>query len=94
VHLLLETLWFGVLPVELLSEIAPIIFPSPDLSSHRVLQGFEAIKEEFIPSLDHSNWEVRIVREETSHTAEGIRWSSVLLGVQLEEPFGILDLHL
>jgi hypothetical protein len=69
----LETLWFGGLPVELFSKIAHIFFPSPDLSSHRVLQRFEAIREEVVLSLDHSSQEVRIVRERASHTTEGIQ---------------------
>jgi hypothetical protein len=84
----------GVFQLSYFSEIAHILFPSPDLSSHRFLQRFEAIREEVVPSLDHSSWEVRIVREGTSHTTEDIRWSSMLLGVQLEEAFGSLDIHL
>jgi hypothetical protein len=84
----------GVFQFSYCSEIAHIFLPSLDLSSHRVLKRFEAIREEVVPSLDNSSWEVRIVREGTSHTAKGIRWSSVLLGVQLGEAYGSLDLHL
>jgi hypothetical protein len=76
------------------SKTTHIFLPSPDLSSHRVLQRFEAIREEAVLSLDYSSQEVRIQPERASHTAEGISWTSVLLGVQLGEAFGSLDLHL
>jgi hypothetical protein len=71
-----------------------IFSPSSDLSSHRVLQRFEAIKEEVILSLIYSSQEVFIVPKRASPTTEGNSWTSVLLGIQLGEGFGSLDLHL
>jgi hypothetical protein len=76
------------------SKTTHIFLPSPDLSSHRVLQRFEAIREEVVLSLVYSSQEVRIVRERASPTTEGNSWTSVLLGIQLGEAFGSLDLHL
>jgi hypothetical protein len=45
----------GVFRMSYCSEIAHTFLPSPDLSSHRVLQWFEAIREEVVLSLGHSS---------------------------------------
>jgi hypothetical protein len=75
------------------SKTTRIFLPSLDLSSHRVLERFEAIREEVVLSLVYSNQEVHIELERASPTTEGNSWTSVLLGIRLGEAFGSLDQH-
>jgi hypothetical protein len=84
----------GVFQLIYCSETSHTFLPSSDLPSHGVLQCFEAIREEVVLPLIYSSQDLRIVRERASHIAEGIHWIAVLLGLQLGEAFGSLDLRL